>query len=212
MLKKEMVFIRSVAKKLKCIKYKGGVCIDCGINLVDSPWIAHFHHRNPSEKEFGITAVISSALSLFKIADELDKCDLLCGNCHARRHFSWNLFVEHKDKIYEKVDSLDFSNPHLDNDSIQKIIECAHSGLSLKEIAEQTGFCVPIIAFIARKYVPEEKFGNDKIRKITDSQLKQEVESGKSLRSIALIYNMGYKTVWKRWKKMNDPEYSWYSC
>lgn len=42
-----------------------------------------FHHRDPRTKEFGIGAFISSKQRL-KV--ELQKCDLVCANCHRRRH------------------------------------------------------------------------------------------------------------------------------
>lgn len=43
-----------------------------------------FHHRDPSKKEFSI-----SSPNFHKWEDvikELEKCDLLCSNCHAEEH------------------------------------------------------------------------------------------------------------------------------
>src|ERR1035437_6894176 len=39
--------------KLKCIEYKGGKCEKCGYNRC--PPAMHFHHLNPSEKDFSIS-------------------------------------------------------------------------------------------------------------------------------------------------------------
>ena len=64
----------------------GGECVRCGVkydgyNLA----IFHFHHRDPTTKSANI-ANLSLAASL----DELDKCDLLCANCHALTHWYTN--------------------------------------------------------------------------------------------------------------------------
>lgn len=68
--------------KTKCIEYKGGVCLDCNASDHD---ILSFHHRVPNEKLF----VISHNLHCKKWEElkvELDKCDLLCNNCHIKTH------------------------------------------------------------------------------------------------------------------------------
>ena len=43
-----------------------------------------FHHRNPSEKEYAWNDMIN--LSDEQILEELEKCDVLCKNCHAELH------------------------------------------------------------------------------------------------------------------------------
>ena len=42
-----------------------------------------FHHRDPRTKDFGIGAFFSSAQ---RLNTELEKCDLVCANCHRVRH------------------------------------------------------------------------------------------------------------------------------
>lgn len=69
-------------KKLKAIDYLGGMCQDCGKSF--HPIIYDFHHRNPNEKEFGLNKNRSRSWEIKK--EELDKCDLLCSNCHKIRH------------------------------------------------------------------------------------------------------------------------------
>ena len=43
-----------------------------------------FHHRDPKDKKFGIGAGHSRSWN--EIQRELDKCLLLCANCHAEHH------------------------------------------------------------------------------------------------------------------------------
>lgn len=69
--------------KLKAIAYKGGCCVKCGYNKC--PTAMTFHHREPHEKE----ALISKISSWPKMQVELDKCDLLCHNCHIETHTDW---------------------------------------------------------------------------------------------------------------------------
>lgn len=70
--------------KLKAIEYKGGKCQKCGYNKC--PGSMTFHHLDPSQKEFGISNGGNSR-SFEKIKPELDKCILLCHNCHGEVHF-----------------------------------------------------------------------------------------------------------------------------
>lgn len=68
--------------KIACVEYKGGKCQFCGYNK--SLKALAFHHRNPAEKKFEISA--SYCRSWEEIKRELDKCVLLCGNCHCEVH------------------------------------------------------------------------------------------------------------------------------
>jgi len=69
-------------KKKRAILYKGGSCQHCGYNKCLRALV--FHHRDPSEKNFGIGSWRTSSWK--RIKAELDKCDLLCANCHAEVH------------------------------------------------------------------------------------------------------------------------------
>ena len=64
----------------------GGKCIRCGYDKCISA--LEFHHINPSEKDFGI-GQYGSSKSFEKMKQEVDKCILLCCNCHRELH--WKL-------------------------------------------------------------------------------------------------------------------------
>lgn len=70
--------------KQKCVEYLGGKCIKCGYDKCIAA--LEFDHRNPKEKEFHFSG--KHCLSWERLKKELDKCDLLCANCHRERH--WN--------------------------------------------------------------------------------------------------------------------------
>jgi len=67
--------------KIKAIAYKGGKCIICGYSKCIRS--LQFHHKNASDKEFGIGG---KSYSWDKLKIELDKCDLVCANCHGEIH------------------------------------------------------------------------------------------------------------------------------
>lgn len=59
-------------------------CAKCGESR---GYVLDFHHRDPNIKEEGIARLISSNASLSKIKEEIDKCVVLCANCHREFHF-----------------------------------------------------------------------------------------------------------------------------
>lgn len=85
--------VRSVVEwrrrtKRKLIAYKGGKCEICGY-CKDCPGAYDFHHRDPKEKEFAIAA--KGRIRNFEATKkEVDKCQLVCKNCHAEIHDALN--------------------------------------------------------------------------------------------------------------------------
>ena len=70
--------------KRRAILYKGNSCFDC--HQVFHDGVYDFHHRDPHEKDFAVSDRIWCRGDWAKLASELDKCDLLCSNCHRLRH------------------------------------------------------------------------------------------------------------------------------
>lgn len=72
-------------KKIKqmAIDYKGGSCQTCGYNKYNGA--LEFHHTNPNEKDFSIGEK-GHCTSWEKVKEELDKCVLVCSNCHREIH------------------------------------------------------------------------------------------------------------------------------
>lgn len=65
------------------IEYKGGACAMCGYNRCSRALC--FHHIDPSTKSFGVSAN-GMTRAWEKTRKELDKCVLLCSNCHMEVH------------------------------------------------------------------------------------------------------------------------------
>ncbi len=69
--------------KEKAIEYKGGKCSICGYNTCVAA--LQFHHLDPKEKEFSLSHD-GHARKWETVKQELDKCILVCANCHAEIH------------------------------------------------------------------------------------------------------------------------------
>ena len=68
--------------KIKAIEYLGGSCVVCGYNKYYGA--LEFHHKDPFTKRFTWTKLRLYPWGV--ITEELDKCQLLCGNCHRELH------------------------------------------------------------------------------------------------------------------------------
>lgn len=69
--------------KMLAVEYKGGKCSIC--SYYRSSAALEFHHLNPNEKDFTLSHVRSYKFD-DRIKTELDKCVLLCANCHREVH------------------------------------------------------------------------------------------------------------------------------
>lgn len=71
--------------KIKMIKEKGGKCQMCSLLLENTHYsVFEFHHRNPKEKDVNFSKIKYQKWSI--ILSEINKCDLLCANCHRITH------------------------------------------------------------------------------------------------------------------------------
>jgi len=68
--------------KKQLIDYKGAQCSICGYSKYQGS--LDFHHIDPSTKEFKLSNFKSRSFDNLK--QELDKCVLLCSNCHREVH------------------------------------------------------------------------------------------------------------------------------
>lgn len=85
------------ARKLKAlaIEYAGGRCVSCGYDRYQGA--LEFHHRDPAEKDFSIAQNMRRSTLSDTMKTEIDKCVLLCANCHRETHGGiqdWRLLEE----------------------------------------------------------------------------------------------------------------------
>ena len=66
-------------------------CISCG---EADPVVLEFDHRNPEDKSHSICDMLNSRVSIETLQAEIEKCDVLCANCHRRKtakQLGWNI-------------------------------------------------------------------------------------------------------------------------
>jgi hypothetical protein len=73
--------------KLWFQKYKAS--LKCSKCEEDHPAVIDFHHHF-GKKECGISKMVADGYSVVSIKKELDKCHVLCSNCHRKVHFNNN--------------------------------------------------------------------------------------------------------------------------
>lgn len=112
--------------KKKCAEYKGGQCEKCGYKKYIQA--LEFHHINSLEKEFQIGN--NYHRSWEEICVELDKCLLLCANCHREEHLrlneNYDKYINFTSQIYKPVKKQHIPKPRLtkipDKDTLIKLI------------------------------------------------------------------------------------------
>ena len=90
--------LRGLSRKIEFINLKGGSCIKCGYNKNIS--VLEFNHL--CCKLFPLDLRNLSNRNKKDLLDELDKCELLCANCHREYH--------NPELNIEKVTNLLFNN------------------------------------------------------------------------------------------------------
>jgi len=70
-----------VNQRKKGLLYCGNKCNKCGHEDLD---VLTFHHKNQSDKSFNLSRNWQKPWK--ELQKELDKCELLCANCHMKLH------------------------------------------------------------------------------------------------------------------------------
>ena len=137
--------------KQQCIEYKGGSCISCGYNKY--PGALEFHHLDPSQKDFNLSHVKYYSFT-DKIKQELDKCILLCANCHREIHGGYLVYDETKKQIIETEPEIFVKKQNKtikEELDIKDIENKLNEGISIKLIADSIGISKDYLTSILNK-------------------------------------------------------------
>ena len=62
---------------------KSHPCVRCGES---EPCCLDFHHAEPSTKIGALAEIVNLGFGLVRIIEEINKCIILCANCHRKEH------------------------------------------------------------------------------------------------------------------------------
>ena len=115
--------------------------------------ILAFHHTR--DKSFAISKWITnknikdvSKLSQ-EIKDELDKCILLCPNCHLTEHYEHEFFETYKEDILYKSNNIRENSKPLDKEEVKRMYL---SGMKQIDIARHFGTAKSTVCDILKKF------------------------------------------------------------
>lgn len=181
-------------KKKIAVAYLGGKCSICGYDRCLAA--LDFHHVDPETKEFSPTKIIGR-WSFERVKAELDKCILVCKNCHMEIHHG----------MHRPEDVVNCLRPTLakicdtcgrvyeTNREDQKFCSCRCAGQSYRKVLRPSREELQKILWVYPTTKIAEKFG------VSDKAIEKwakEYELTKHPR--------GYWTKWNRGRQGNAPD------
>lgn len=96
---------KRLAYRISAANYKNNKCEICELErkTIDDLEIFDFHHKDKSIKSFELSDNIECK-NWQIVKQELDKCMMLCANCHRKQHLYKrnNTIIEYAEKILTK--------------------------------------------------------------------------------------------------------------
>jgi len=130
--------------KLKCEK--------CGYSSKNYASL-DFHHLEKENKKFIISDGLYSShrvvVTVKELMDEINKCVVLCRNCHIQEHININKFNRLKDIVMQKVENYKELQKPLDRKIIYNMY---NNGKGVCRIAKELNCCKSTISMILTKY------------------------------------------------------------
>lgn len=136
-------------QKQKLVDYKGGKCEICGYNKCIEA--LDFHHLNPNEKDFGLS---KKYISFKKAKKEVDKCILVCANCHREIHAKLNSEKENTKITVTNEEYLNNKKPNIRkiNIDIENVLDLKKEGKTLNEISNILNISVSTLKRRLKEY------------------------------------------------------------
>jgi hypothetical protein len=201
-------FKYTISKKMKLIKEKGCKCNRCGLNLLETPWLADFHHTDPSFKEFTISA---SSAGFKKLLKEADKCELVCCVCHRNLHFNIERFNEVKTELLTELDNRFIKDRYVGTEQDkQNILELHNKGYHINKISQEL-FGSNVQRNLVRRTLKKLGITPNEPKSLVDEinrdELIQMLKEKKTAKEIARHYGMSKGNLFIILNKLNITEF-----
>lgn len=96
-------------------------CSKCGYDKYNGS--LSFHHKE--NKNFPLNRVMKTCRNIDELSElitlELEKCDVLCSNCHSEHHIDKEFFEKNKKEILEKSKSFKEKRSKIDRNIVRKM-------------------------------------------------------------------------------------------
>lgn len=180
--------------KEKAVKYKGGKCQICGYNKYIGA--LEFHHVDPNLKDFSISTD-GFTYGWEKIKTEIDKCILVCSNCHKEIHAH---IIEISDKELEQM--INYKNENCCDIIHKKSIK------QTKEDKMYQSYLQSGLNMTYEDYISSHAYSRKTKRPENYEQFIEEFnELGNNYSAMGRKYNVSDKTI-KKWEK----SFKTYNC
>lgn len=132
------------------VEAMGGGCQCCGYSKCNAA--LDLHHINPNEKEFSFSSIRSNPKRKIELIPELQKCILVCSNCHREIHSGVRVIP----KVFKSLDLDIFLK-----EKIKKVIKKQKRAKKLSLSYEEALYQLNVIfvgnkSAMARKYEVSE--------------------------------------------------------
>jgi hypothetical protein len=214
-LSKSSIGVKNFRNRTKeiVVKSMGGYCQCCGYSKYNGA--LDLHHINPLEKDFSFGSVRANPISLNKLTVELEKCILLCSNCHREIHgniiklpetyfnFDLNLFNKERSITNTKVkivNSIELTDEQIYNLYVE-------NNRNYRRIARKLGVDKESIKYRIEKFFHEPKI------KLSNQEIYEKLSINKiwNMSRLANNLNVSETAIRKRMKKYcleNDLRYN----
>lgn len=180
---KDMAYkdIKNFRQRLKhrLIYIGGGKCCICGYDKCNTA--LEFHHLNPDEKEFTLSA--NANIGTERAINEIKKCILVCANCHREIHEGLIIPPDQSSVIEERVNEILEEN--------QKIKQ------------KQFNYCKTCGKIISNKATYCEEHGKISKRKVKERPSREELKN--------LIRNISFTEIGKKYEVSDNTIRKWCS-
>lgn len=85
---KEKQIARQLQRRKELLAWVRSLKVNCSKCNFNNPLALVFHHRNPEAKTLSIAQGITNGWNKKRLQEEIDKCDILCANCHSILHYT----------------------------------------------------------------------------------------------------------------------------
>lgn len=196
--------MKGLAKRLYFFDYSGRYCKICGFDSFENPWMMDYHHKDPKMKDFNIGHKLKQG-SFETLKEEVDKCDLLCSNCHRSHHAKkWKTDYENNyDIIFQRFNDLKDSNGIIEPTRLSLvekyeksyIEELISQGMTIKKISEILEEQYAAVAWMLKKFELQTLTHQRRVKSRKESIIRDYVNYGFGMKSMMNKYDATKKEI-----------------